>query len=95
MFGGGDCIYFTINRLTKSVFTLFVKIRYLYHNLMAALEGEPFNAFDPGGNYLLIFNMGGGKGILKKRWLLFGGRPAFFIKDYIDKKFMKKFQAIE
>ncbi len=51
--------------------------------------------FDPGGDYLLIFNLGGASGVLKKRWLEFGGRPAFIIKDYIDRKFMKEFQAIE
>jgi len=95
MFGGGDCIYFHSQPLDKVGVYAVRQNPVLYHNLMAALEGDLFQAFDPGGNYLLIFNMGGGKGILKKRWLLFGGRPAFFIKDYIDKKFMKKFQAIE
>jgi len=39
--------------------------------------------------------MGDGTGILQKKWLMFGGKPAFFIKDYIDRKFMKKFQSIE
>jgi hypothetical protein len=39
--------------------------------------------------------MGGGKGILRKRWLQFGGGPAFWVKDYIDRKFMQKFQALE
>ena len=46
--------------------------------------------FDPGGDYLLIFNLGGGVGVLKKRWLEFGGRAAFIIKDYIDRRFMKR-----
>jgi NADH dehydrogenase FAD-containing subunit len=67
----------------------------LYHNLMAALEGAPLQPFDPGGDYLLIFNMGSGTGVLRKRWLLLSGKTAFLIKDYIDRKFMKKFQAIE
>jgi hypothetical protein len=34
-------------------------------------------------------------GVLKKKGLVFGGRVAFWVKDYIDRKFMKKFQAIE
>jgi NADH dehydrogenase FAD-containing subunit len=67
----------------------------LYHNLMAALEDKPLQSFDPGGDYLLIFNLGGGSGVLRKRWLLIQGKIAFTIKDYIDRKFMKKFQAIE
>jgi hypothetical protein len=52
-------------------------------------------SFDPGGDYLFIFNMGDGTGILKKKWLFFGGRLAFIIKDFIDRRFMKKFQSIE
>lgn len=95
MFGGGDCIYFQSQPLDKVGVYAVRQNPVLYHNLMAALEGTPLEPFDSGGDYLLIFNMGGGKGVLKKRWLLFGGRPAFYIKDYIDRKFMRKFQAIE
>jgi hypothetical protein len=43
----------------------------------------------------MIFNLGDGTGILHKRRILFGGRLAFMIKDRIDRKFMKKFQAFE
>ena len=67
----------------------------LYHNLMAALEETDLQPFDPGGDYLLIFNMGDGTGILHKKWLTLDGKLAFMIKDYIDCKFMKKFQSIE
>lgn len=51
--------------------------------------------FEPGPDYLMIFNMGGNIGVLKKWWLVFGGRLAFIIKNHIDKKFMNRFQAIE
>ena len=95
MFGGGDCIYFQDHPLDKVGVYAVRQNPVLYNNLMAALEGEPFQVFTPGGDYLLIFNMGGGKGVLRKKWLTFDGRLAFIIKDYIDRKFMKKFQAIE
>ena len=62
---------------------------------MAALVGGNLEPFEPGGDYLLIFNLGDGTGILHKRWIQFGGRLAFYIKDYIDRKFIKTFQAIE
>jgi hypothetical protein len=62
---------------------------------MASLEGTELQPFNPGGEYLLIFNMGDGTGILHKKWLTLGGRLAFIIKDYIDLKFMKKFQSFE
>ncbi len=67
----------------------------LFHNLMASLNGGELIPFDPGGDFLLIFNLGDGIGILRKKWLLFEGRPAFIIKDYIDRKFIKKFSAVE
>jgi NADH dehydrogenase FAD-containing subunit len=95
MFGGGDCIYFQEQPLDKVGVYAVRQNPVLYNNLMAALEGEPLQAFSPGGDYLLIFNMGGGKGVLRKKWLTVGGRFAFIIKDYIDRKFMRKFQAIE
>ena len=95
MFGGGDCIYFQEQPLDKVGVYAVRQNPVLYHNLMAALEGEPLQVFFPGGDYLLIFNMGGGKGVLRKKWLTLDGRLAFIIKDYIDRKFMKKFQAIE
>lgn len=95
MFGGGDCIYFEKQPLDKVGVYAVRQNPVLYHNLMAALEDAPLQPFDPGGDYLLIFNLGGGVGVLRKRRLLLDGKLAFWIKDYIDRKFMKKFQAIE
>ena len=95
MFGGGDCIYFQNSPLDKVGVYAVRQNPILYHNLMATLEGDALQSFDPGGDYLLIFNVGGGEGVLKKNWILFGGKLAFIIKDYIDRKFKKKFQAIE
>jgi NADH dehydrogenase FAD-containing subunit len=95
IFGGGDCIYFKDQPLDKVGVYAVRQNPVLLHNLMAALEGKPLTPFDPGPEYLLIFNLGGGLGVLKKKQLVFGGRLAFIIKDYIDVKFMKKFQAVE
>jgi NADH dehydrogenase FAD-containing subunit len=95
IFGGGDCIYFKDQPLDKVGVYAVRQNPVLLHNLMAALEGKTLQPFDPGPEYLLIFNLGGGLGVLKKKQLVFGGRLAFILKDYIDTKFMKKFQAIE
>lgn len=95
VFGGGDCIYFRERPLDKVGVYAVRQNPVLHHNLMVALEGTELQPFDPGGDYLLIFNMGDGTGILRKKWLQFGGKPAFLVKDYIDRKFMRKFQAVE
>ena len=95
IFGGGDCIYFQKQPLDKVGVYAVRQNPILFHNLMAALEGNELAPFDPGKAYLLIFNMGDGSGIFYKQGVLIGGRLAFMIKDYIDRKFMRKFQAYE
>jgi NADH dehydrogenase FAD-containing subunit len=92
IFGGGDCIYFQESPLDKVGVYAVRQNPVLFHNLAAALDGGELQAFDPGGDYLLIFNLGDGKGVFCKKPLLFGGRIAFVIKDYIDRKFMRRFQ---
>jgi NADH dehydrogenase FAD-containing subunit len=95
IFGGGDCIHFADNPLDKVGVYAVRQNPLLFQNLMAALEGGELRAFSPGGRYLLIFNMGDGTGIFHKWGIQFNGKPAFRIKDYIDRKFMREFQKIE
>lgn len=49
--------------------------------------------FQPQKDYMLIFNMGDGRGILWKKNWIWDGRLSFILKDYIDRKFMKQFQV--
>jgi NADH dehydrogenase FAD-containing subunit len=95
IFGGGDCICFQDQALDKVGVYAVRQNPVLLNNLLARLEGRDLQTFDPGPDYLLIFNLGGGIGVLKKKGMVFGGRIAFMVKDYIDRKFMKKFQAFE
>lgn len=92
VFGGGDCIWFEPTPLDKVGVYAVRQNPVLVHNVRAQLEGRSLHAFDPGGSYLLIFNTGGGKGILHKNGLSFGGPLAFWIKNYIDRKFIKRFK---
>ena len=95
IFGGGDCIYFADQPLDKVGVYAVRENPVLYHNLMASLEETDLHTFDPGGEYLLIFNMGNGTGVLRKKRVVLGGRLAFIIKNYIDRKFMKQFKSTE
>jgi len=92
IFGGGDCIYFEDDPLDKVGVYAVRQNPVLFANLMAALAGSPLQPFNPGGKYLLIFNLGDGTGILSKGVIRLTGKLAFTLKDYIDRKFMRAFQ---
>ncbi len=92
IFGGGDCIYFQPRPLDKVGVYAVRQNPILLENLMAALEGRSFKPFKPQEAYLLIFNLGDGRGIFWKKNFVFDGRLAFLLKDYIDRSFMRKFQ---
>lgn len=92
IFGGGDCISLQDQPLDKVGVYAVRENPVLLHNLKAFLQGEELQTFDPGGDYLLIFNLGNGQGVLRKRWFQLSGGLAFRIKDWIDRKFMKTFR---
>ena len=93
LFGAGDCIYFQKTPLDKVGVYAVRQSPVLYRNLIAFLRGKPLEIFHPGGNYLLAYNLGDGRGIIHKGWLAFNGRSAFRLKNHLDRKFMKIFLA--
>ncbi|MDJ0808902.1 MAG: FAD-dependent oxidoreductase [Desulfobacterales bacterium] len=92
VFGGGDCIAFQPQPLARVGVYAVRQNPILDHNLQAALEGRELEKFIPQHDYLLILNMGDGTGILNRGRLTFGGWPAFWLKHYIDTRFMLRFQ---
>lgn len=92
LFGGGDCISFQDQPLDKVGVYAVRQNPILYRNLMAALEDQPLMRFSPQKGYLLILNMGDGHGILSKGSLTLEARWAFRFKDWIDRRFMRRFQ---
>jgi len=93
IFGGGDCISFQKKALDKVGVYAVRQNPVLFHNLQAALGDQAMEAFEPGGDYLLILNLGDGRGIFWKKQIIWQGRLSFYLKDYIDKRFMKRFQV--
>ena len=92
IFGGGDCISFAPRPLAKVGVYPVRQGPVLLSNLRARLNGGRLLSFDPGGGYLVVLNLGGGYGIFSKGPLHFGGKTAFVIKDFIDRKFMRKYR---
>ncbi len=95
IFGGGDCIHFSSQPLNKVGVYAVRENPVLLTNILAALEGRDLIQFDPGAGYLLVFNLGDGTGILQKGSFFWEGKLSFLLKDFIDRRFMRKFQAPE
>jgi len=93
LFGGGDCVSLEGHSIAKVGVYAVRQNPILYHNLLAALEGGQMKAFQPQKDYLLIFNMGNGRGLFTKRGWTWEGRFPLLLKDYIDRRFMKTFQV--
>lgn len=93
VFGGGDCINLQGYSLAKVGVHAVRQNPLLKHNLMVALEGGRMKIFNPNDDYMLILNLGNNKGVLKKRNWVWDGWFSFFLKDYIDRRFMSKFQV--
>ncbi|MFO7956068.1 MAG: FAD-dependent oxidoreductase [Candidatus Brocadiia bacterium] len=93
IFGGGDCVSLEGQRLKRVGVHAVRQNPILFANLMAALEGGPMMRFRPDENYLLILNMGDGRGLATKKGLVWGGWPAFMLKDFIDRRFVAEFQV--
>ncbi len=93
IFGGGDCVSLEGRALAKVGVYAVRENPILFNNILVALEGGEMMAFSPQPRYLLIFNMGNGRGIFWKNNWIWEGRLAFLLKDYIDRRFMRKFQV--
>ncbi|OGR30380.1 MAG: hypothetical protein A2005_02900 [Desulfuromonadales bacterium GWC2_61_20] len=93
LFGGGDCIHFAPRPLDKVGVHAVRQNPILLHNLLAALENSTLRGYAPQRDYLLIFNLGDGRGLLRRNGLVVDGRPAMRLKDWIDRRFMRRFQV--
>jgi len=94
IYGGGDCIAFDPRPIDRVGVYAVRENPVLFENISASLaESRKFRAFEPQKSFLLILNMGDGTGIARWKSLVWRGRSAFLLKDYIDRKFMNRFQV--
>jgi NADH dehydrogenase FAD-containing subunit len=93
IFGGGDCIALEGRELAKVGVYAIREAPILYHNLLASLQGRPLRCFRPQRRYLLILNLGDGTGLLTWGRFSWHSRLAFWLKDRIDRAFLRKYQS--
>ncbi len=92
IFGGGDCISFKNHPLEKVGVYAVRQNPILLKNLNNFTTDKQLIPFVPQKDFLTILNMGNGQGLLKWKNFVFKGLTVFWLKDFIDQRFMKKFQ---
>ncbi|MGM0418161.1 MAG: NAD(P)/FAD-dependent oxidoreductase [Thermodesulfobacteriota bacterium] len=95
IFGGGDCIYFTDNPLAKKGVYAVKHGEVLKNNLLEYFTNKNYKIYLPKSDYMQILNTGNKSGVLYKNKLVIQGKIPFYIKNYIDTKFMKKYKSFE
>jgi NADH dehydrogenase FAD-containing subunit len=92
VFGGGDCIAFQGRALPRVGVYAVRQAPVLFHNLLATLQGRPLRPFKPQRRFLLILNLGDGTGLATWGSFHWHGRLAFWLKDRIDRAFLREYQ---
>jgi pyridine nucleotide-disulfide oxidoreductase family protein len=63
----------------------------LARNLRAALDREEPESYTPQASFLSIMNTADGRGLLRWKGFVTHGRIAWWLKDWIDRRFMRRF----
>lgn len=64
----------------------------LWENLRRLIEGQTLLPYRPQRNFLKLINLGDGRAIGEYHGLAFSGRWCWRLKDFIDSRFMDKYQ---
>ncbi|TWT07994.1 pyridine nucleotide-disulfide oxidoreductase [Planococcus sp. CPCC 101016] len=95
IFGAGDCI--NIDRypsLPKNGVYAVRQGPILWTNLNKCLSEDKLNVFNPQKRYVSILSTGGGEAFLSYGTCVIHGKIPWKLKRRIDRKFMKRYQAI-
>ena len=95
LFAVGDCATMTEFPETPKAGVYAVRQGpYLIDNLRAAIAGRALKAYRPQGDFLTLLNLGDGTALGAKSGLSFEGAWVMKLKDWIDRRFMQKFQVL-
>ncbi|MGB3683586.1 MAG: FAD-dependent oxidoreductase [Rubrobacteraceae bacterium] len=95
LFGGGDSVAFRGEPLTRLGVFAIRQGPLIFRNMQALLKGAPLEKFEPQSKFLYILNLGNYEGLAIRGSLVWRGKYAWSLKNYIDTKFMRQFQYPE
>jgi selenide,water dikinase len=94
MFAAGDVISFAPRELPKSGVYAVRAGPVLADNLRRTLTGQPLRPFRPQRDALYLVSTGDRRAIGTRNGLTFGGAWAWRWKDWIDRRFMRRFKDL-
>ena len=89
IFAAGDCATLIGRDLPQIGVVAVRQGEVLSQNLPAAADGKPLKNYAPQKRHLLILNLADGTGLAVWGGLYYRGRPALWLKSFIDKRFLK------
>jgi selenide,water dikinase len=95
LFAVGDCATMTEFPETPKAGVYAVRQGpFLYENLVATLERRPLRLYRPQSDFLTLLNLGDGSALGAKWGRSFEGEWVMRLKDWIDRRFMTRFQVL-
>jgi pyridine nucleotide-disulfide oxidoreductase family protein len=92
VFAAGDCATLLANPRPKAGVFAVRQGPVLARNLRLRLRGEPLEQHEPQTAHLVLIGTGDGRAIgARGDWLSFDGAAAWWLKDWIDRRFMRRF----
>jgi selenide,water dikinase len=93
IFAAGDCATLIAHPTTPKAGVYAVRQGpILINNLRAWLAGRSFSRYTPQKDFLTLLNLGGGTALGAKYGFSFEGAWVMKLKDWIDRRFMRRFQ---
>jgi NADH dehydrogenase FAD-containing subunit len=66
----------------------------LWHSLMASIAGQPLPRYQPQHGFLSLLNTADGKALLQYKGFATHSRWAWWLKDWIDRRFVARYQRL-
>lgn len=96
IFAAGDCISLEgYPELPRAGVFAVREGPLLAENLGRAIRGQPLKEYQPQKHWLSLMNTGDGRALMAYLGFSYHGRTAWWLKDAIDRRFMRRFQRLE
>ena len=94
IFAVGDCAHLGFDPRPKAGVYAVREAPVLFDNLRAVLSGGKMRAYKPQKDYLKLISLGRQSALAERYGRVWSGPALWWLKDYIDRKFMRQFAQL-